>query len=373
MAGVTRVACLFIILVGMEVRIASVGRSVLRVGISEVVDMRRLTTIVLLVWLIVLRGHAIAAESATATFKATAQCELFQSKQKRTNPGGLKTTVDATYSVVESLKADGRVTWLRVKTDDPHMPLRWVDAGCGTVDELPAGGSPAKHDNICRQRGQFDSYVLAVTWAPAFCERHRDRVECKQLPENDAANQSFSLHGLWPNRASCGIDYAYCGDVRTEANKFCNYPALPELSAPVQDRLAKAMPSARYGGCLDRHEWWKHGTCAFERADDYYATAVDLVEKLNQSTFVTAFIQPQVGKTVTRAAIFAAFDQAFGSGARRRVSLFCDREDQLTELRLSLPAKLDSSTPLQQLLERSSGPVNRGSCGERITLDSVAD
>ena len=94
--------------------------------------MRRLTTIVLLVWLFVLRGHAIAAESATATFKATAQCELFQSKQKRTNPGGLKTTIGATYSVVESLKADGRVAWLRVKTDDQHMPLRWVDAGCGT-------------------------------------------------------------------------------------------------------------------------------------------------------------------------------------------------------------------------------------------------
>lgn len=335
--------------------------------------MRRLTLIVLTVWLVVLHPQARAADSVAATFKATAQCELFQSKQKRTNPGGLKTTIGAAYSVVELLKADGAAAWLRVKTDDQHMPLRWVDAACGTLDDLPVPGSSTGRDNTCRQRGQFDSYVLAVTWAPAFCERHRDRVECKQLPENDAANQSFSLHGLWPNRASCGMDYAYCGDVRTEANKFCSYPALPELSAPVQDRLAKAMPSARYGGCLDRHEWWKHGACAFERADDYFATAVDLVEQLNRSAFVTTFIQRQVGKTVTRAALFAAFDQAFGSGARRRVSLFCDREDQLTELRLSLPAKLDQSIALEQLLERGGGSVNRGSCGERIILDSVAD
>ena len=43
--------------------------------------------------------------------------------------------------------------------------------------------------------GDFDIYLLAQSWAPAFCCENPDK--CSALPWNAAASH-LSLHGLWP-------------------------------------------------------------------------------------------------------------------------------------------------------------------------------
>src|SRR6478752_5799189 len=44
--------------------------------------------------------------------------------------------------------------------------------------------------------GDFDFYVLALSWSPGFCETAgsgRERDQCK-----DGAGLGFVVHGLWP-------------------------------------------------------------------------------------------------------------------------------------------------------------------------------
>jgi ribonuclease T2 len=39
--------------------------------------------------------------------------------------------------------------------------------------------------------GQFDFYVLNLSWSPEFCNGHPSAAECSQ-------HRAFTLHGLWP-------------------------------------------------------------------------------------------------------------------------------------------------------------------------------
>ena len=82
--------------------------------------------------------------------------------------------------------------------------------------------------------GQFDFYVLSLTWVPGFCATHRDPEECGK-------GLGFGLHGLWPESvngypANCSSE-ALPDDVRAS---YVGLFASPEL--------------------ID-HEWSKLGTC----------------------------------------------------------------------------------------------------------------
>lgn len=49
--------------------------------------------------------------------------------------------------------------------------------------------------------GEFDTYRLAITWAPGFCAENPDKQECQDLDNmlKQDYNYAISLHGLWPN------------------------------------------------------------------------------------------------------------------------------------------------------------------------------
>src|SRR5687767_15954008 len=65
---------------------------------------------------------------------------------------------------------------------------------------ITLGTAPAqdrRQDQRQHQPGQFDFYVLALSWSPSFCqataERGREaREQCGERP------YSFVVHGLWP-------------------------------------------------------------------------------------------------------------------------------------------------------------------------------
>ncbi|MBV9748302.1 MAG: ribonuclease T [Acetobacteraceae bacterium] len=83
--------------------------------------------------------------------------------------------------------------------------------------------------------GQFDFYVLSLTWVPGFCAGHSDPAECSR-------DEGFRLHGLWPESAA-GYPFG------------CSDAALP---TGVRARYAGLFPSP---GMID-HEWRAHGTCS---------------------------------------------------------------------------------------------------------------
>jgi ribonuclease T2 len=92
--------------------------------------------------------------------------------------------------------------------------------------------------------GQFDFYLLNLSWSPEFCVSHPSSPECAHHP-------GFVVHGLWPQNND-GSYPQHCGDAAGPAN--------PQSDTDI-------MPTAG----LVEHEWETHGTCSGLSADDYFA------------------------------------------------------------------------------------------------------
>ena len=131
-----------------------------------------------------------------------------------------------------------------------------------------------------------DSYLLALAWQPGFCadQAHADFSECKIAPKDQPR---LVLHGLWPDwdangdgKRNAADDFCIPGDDNRNSMMALdkgNWLKLPpmKLSQASSNDLAAAMPGTAAG--LDRHEWWKHGTCSKLPANEYFAIAIALL------------------------------------------------------------------------------------------------
>ncbi|MGA8308535.1 MAG: hypothetical protein WB755_00775 [Terriglobales bacterium] len=113
----------------------------------------------------------------------------------------------------------------------------------------------AKHHhrhNDSEGTGQFDYYLLSLSWAPNYCAGHPSdhSSECRI-----GGHQAFVLHGLWP-QASSGQPPMSCSNGSP-------------VAADTVDHMLNFMPSRS----LIQHEWQKHGTCTGLSAQDYFAQA----------------------------------------------------------------------------------------------------
>lgn len=97
--------------------------------------------------------------------------------------------------------------------------------------------------------GQFDYYLLSLSWSPSYCLTHGDdRSQC------GGKGYGFVLHGLWPQFESGGFP----------ENCIADAP-LPAVAQGIGKTL---YPSTR----LMQHEWQTHGTCSGMEAADYFRT-----------------------------------------------------------------------------------------------------
>jgi ribonuclease T2 len=120
---------------------------------------------------------------------------------------------------------------------------------------LILSGPPALaqgRNNRGAEPGDFDFYVLALSWSPGFCEldggSDRNREQCAS-----GANLHFVVHGLWPQ-----YERGYPSD--------CG-PSGRTPSRMVFDQAQGLFPSES----LARYEWRKHGTCSGSSPSDYFA------------------------------------------------------------------------------------------------------
>lgn len=220
--------------------------------------------------------------------------------------------------------------------------------------------------------GQFDSYVFAIEWVPAFCEGKPGLPECSIGSDRFGAT-NLTLHGLWPDKNNdSSHGYGYCGvDSQTRAldraPTWCRMPE-PGLSSPVMSRLQDLMPGV--ASCLQNHEWYKHGSCSGYTPDEYFTKAADLVAFVAMTGF-GRFISSHVGQTVTAEAVLSAFEGDFGSGSRRFVSLTCTKgkgTDMLLDVRMKLPPVLRPASELGKMLLPVGGS---GNCPASFLLDSI--
>ncbi len=309
--------------------------------------------------------HASAV--AHGNFVAEKACPAYVSKNKRSNPDGHHLTPGQHYTIFQLNRAD-QPTWYRITMPQASPKARWVSQQCGKA-ELSHRPAPVKADE-CTTAGLADSYKLALSWQPAFCETRPDKRECGALNSRSHAANNFTLHGLWPNKKSCGRHYGYCGEYskNSRPKNHCSYRPVP-MSNSTLGALKKQMPSAEYDTCLQRHQWFKHGTCqTLWNADEYYNTAIRLTQAVNASSLAT-FMRNNIGRQVETTSFLKVIDSAFGNNSHQRISLHC-RGGNLVEIRLNLPQHIPPNQPLPALLKSAPRSFANG-CSRKFRIDDV--
>ena len=309
---------------------------------------------------------AYAQVTVSGTFTAEMTCEATK-KLNSDNPGAVETQPGETYEVVGVNKTEF-THYLIVVADAPVTQRRWVARGCGTVSpELVlgngsggAGGGPVTGQGLAPDSIEN---VLAASWQPGFCvtNRGQSKTECQSQTAARPDARQFSIHGLWPDDLdNKEIFPCFCDDgPPASCRGRRDGPDSIDLDDDLRARLAVAMPGTQSG--LDAYEWHKHGTCyeddlstasAGADPDEYFADTLHLLDQLNGSG-VRELFEDNLGQVLSASAVEAAFDDAFGPGAGRRVLMRCNDdigERVITELWIGLAGEIDETSDLGALI-----------------------
>ncbi|WP_218997763.1 hypothetical protein [Shewanella algae] len=96
--------------------------------------------------------------------------------------------------------------------------------------------------------------------------------------------------------------------------------------------------------------------------------ALRLTTEVNQATPLLNLLQQNIGAKIATASLRQAFQQSFGPESNHKLSLKC-HQGMLTEIQLSLPAKIDNSN-LKALLEQAPR-IAPGNCGNYMLIDAA--
>jgi ribonuclease T2 len=214
-----------------------------------------------------------------------------------------------------------------------------------------------------------------MSWQPAFCEKKSEKPECQKeefLDPKQYHNMNFALHGLWPNKESCGINYSFCGEEEHKGS-FAAYSPL-QLTNQTLSELGKVMPSVRAQSFLERHEWHKHGTCSQMKIDDYFQYAATLVEQFNALPAVQEIVQKNIGKKMNKEQFFESLNQSLHDKktslkATHSMIFVCNKNGQLAEIQINLKKELPINPNLQDTLDFGKKGYIRG-CRNEIEIDA---
>jgi len=176
--------------------------------------------------------------------------------------------------------------------------------------------------------GDFDFYVLALSWSPAFCESTgsaRGSAQCEP-----GRRLGFVVHGLWPQYER-------------------GYPSrCDSRSAPryVIDQTADIFPDPG----LARHEWRTHGTCSGLEPAAYFRAVRRARDLVSIPEPLGALVRDgeTTGQNVERA--FSAAN----SGLRPDMMAVTCRRGEMQEVRICLDKDLSGF--------RSCPQVDREAC-----------
>jgi ribonuclease T2 len=167
--------------------------------------------------------------------------------------------------------------------------------------------------------GEFDYYVLSLSWSPSFCEEAdergnsgRSQAQCSGRPF------SFVVHGLWPQ-----YEHGF--------PEYCQRPS-PRLDRNIMTSMLDLMPAPG----LIYNEWDKHGTCAGLGERAYFET----VRKARAAIKIPPeFLQLSEAKTISPDDIGAAFIKANPGLSTSAMAVTCNRT-RLSEVRICMSKDL---------------------------------
>ncbi len=164
----------------------------------------------------------------------------------------------------------------------------------------PRGGS---------RPGDFDFYVLSLSWSPGFCATGGDekaRDQCRS-----GSDVGFTVHGLWPQ-----YDHGFPSDCRGQ-------------TSPPREALAQTdgvYPDAR----LARYEWRRHGTCSGLSPSGYFTAARSARDAV---VIPPRFKDPHGNQTLSPEEVERDFTDANPRLRSGMVAAVC-KEDTLEEVRI---------------------------------------
>ncbi len=158
------------------------------------------------------------------------------------NGGGATTGASSGTSGVANSKPANR--------DAPNNP--YANKQARNDDDDSSDGDNSGQRDVS---GQFDYYVLVLSWSPTYC-REQGRDDDTQCNRHDGGRYSFVLHGLWPQ-----YDSGY--------PQNCRLPRRPFVPDSVIGSMLDIMPSRG----LVIHEYRAHGTCSGLDPAQYFGMA----------------------------------------------------------------------------------------------------
>ena len=129
------------------------------------------------------------------------------------------------------------------------------------------------------QAGEYDYFVLSLSWSPNWCAIEGDAKRSPQCTEN--SGNGWIMHGLWPQFHR-------------------GYPSFCHTAERAPSRaMTNGMTDIMGTSGLAWHQWKKHGVCTGLSAQDYYALSrrayglverPDIFRKLNRSVKLPASV-----------------------------------------------------------------------------------
>ncbi len=131
--------------------------------------------------------------------------------------------------------------------------MRWLLVLFLTTSLARAEGEPA---------GEFDYYVLALSWSPTWCALTGDERGSPQCDSD--ADFGWVLHGLWPQYDT-------------------GWPSFCRTTERNPSRSETAAEADLFGtGGNAWHQWNKHGRCSGLSSRDYYRIAREAYDRIER-------------------------------------------------------------------------------------------
>ena len=167
------------------------------------------------------------------------------------------------------------------------------------------------------QAGDFDYYVMALSWSPTWCALEGDRRGSPQCDED--ADFGWVLHGLWPQYEDGWP--AYCPTNHRNPSRA--------------DTRAEADLFGSSGSAW--HQWNKHGRCSGLSADDYYALSREAYSRVTRPELLRKLTDPV---KVPASVIEEAFLEANSGLDPEEITITC-KAGRIQEARVCLTRDLE--------------------------------
>ena len=168
--------------------------------------------------------------------------------------------------------------------------------------------------------GEFDYYVLALSWSANWCEREGDEKGAKQCMRGK--NYGWVVHGLWPQYEE-------------------GYPEYCETDKPGPTNLEiMKMTGIMPDVDLIKHQWKKHGTCSGYMGLEYFVLTQEAWKRVNRPEVLRKIKAPM---KVPASVVEDAFLEVNPKLTRDAITITC-RDGMIQEARICLTRGLEPRT-----------------------------